>query len=224
MNTVAILIVLLIILVLFFGRQGGGGWRGRCGPGCRCPRCAENFTASESVMSPYTPLNMQDGALRGARFDGFGQEHPYLRADLAKNYRNWATSPNDIEQAQRSAWFQAVAGGNREHFEPGGGVGDAVARYHTPGSSIDYQQTLVDLVADPRMRAQQDNWYSEVAPKSQTSLKVDTLDEAAAVSNYRGHGIYAFRFDAPSQHNPLFITDQDATTYGPNATKFSFGE
>ena len=50
-----------------------------------------------------------------------------------------------------------------------------------------------------------------------------TMDEAAAVSNYNGHGLYSFRFVAPSQHNPLFITDQDASSYGVQTTKFTFG-
>ena len=98
-----------------------------------------------------------------------------------------------------------------------------MAAHHTPTPAINYQDTLVDLVADRRMKAQHANWHSEVVPKSQTSLKVDTMDEAAAVSNYNGHGMYAFRFGAPTQHNPLFVTDQDAESYAVNSTAFTFG-
>ena len=176
-------------------------------------------------MSPYTPIQMQDGALRGARHDAYNQDHAFLSADLAKNYRSWAAAPKDLEEAQRAAWFEAVSNGNNSYYnsEVGGDQSAELMQHHTPGPSINYQDTLVDLVADPRMRAQQDNWYSEVAPKSQTAMKVDTIDEAAAVSNYRGHGMYAFRFVAPSQHNPLFVTDQDAESYGVQSTKFTFG-
>ena len=48
-------------------------------------------------------------------------------------------------------------------------------------------------------------------------------DEAAAVANFHGHGIYAFRFCAPAQHNPLFITDQDPADYALEATEFRVG-
>jgi hypothetical protein len=229
----AILIALLIILILVVAFQSRifRLRRRKCPPGCVCPECREHMTkgrfagSSEKVMSPYTPLHMQDGAIRGARHDAYNQNHAYLTANLAKNYRAWASSPKDIEQAQRSAWFEAVSNGNNAYYntELGGDTASELVQHHTPGPSINYQDTLVDLVADPRMRAQQANWYSEVAPKSQTALKVDTIDEAAAISAQRGWGLYSFRFPAPSQHNPLFITDQDAESFGVQTTKFTFG-
>lgn len=231
----AILIVLLVVLVVIVAVQRRGGLQGGgydgCTPGCRCPRCLtarEPFAGSadsETVMSPYTPLQMQDGAIRGARHDAYNQDHAYIYADLAKNYRSWAAAPSDLEEAQRAAWFEAVSSGSNAYYNPevGGDPSQELTQHHTPGPAINYQDTLVDLIADPRMRAQQANWYSEVAPKSQTSMKVDTIDEAAAVSSYNGLGVYAFRFVAPSQHNPLFITDQDAESYGVEATKFTFG-
>ncbi len=181
---------------------------------------------TETVLSPYTAIDAQDSALRGTRHDGAGdQDHAYLSADLAKNYRAWASTPRDLEEAQRAAWFESTTQGTNSSFDPAtaGNVGAEAMLHHTPGPSINYQETLVDLVADPRMKAQQANWYSEVAPKSQTSMKVDTIDEAAAISNARGHGIYAFRFPAPSQHNPLFVTDQSAEDYGVQTTRFAFG-
>lgn len=217
----AILVVLVIILILAVAVRGRGlkWYHGD-------HKAMDKFTdATSSVMSPYTPLHFQDGAIRGARHDAYNQDHAYLSADLAKNYRAWATSPRDLEEAQRAAWFEAVSNGNNAFYNPelGGESGTELVQHHTPGPAINYQDTLVDLVADPRMRAQQANWYSEVAPKSQTSLKVDTIDEAAAISAQRGWGIYSFRFPAPSQHNPLFITDQDAESYGVNTTRFAFG-
>lgn len=217
----AVLVALVIILILVVAVRGRdlkwdhGDYK-----------TVDKFTdATSSVMSPYTPLHFQDGAIRGARHDAYNQDHAYLNADLAKNYSAWATSPRDLEESQRAAWFEAVSNGHNAYYNPelGGESGSELVQHHTPGPAINYQETLVDLVADPRMRAQQANWYSEVAPKSQTSMKVDTIDEAAAISAQQGHGIYAFRFPSPSQHNPLFITDQDAESYGVNTTRFSFG-
>jgi hypothetical protein len=226
----AILIVLLVVLIVVVAFQGRGFGRGGydgCPSGCGCPRCKKgSFTssmpapASSSVVSPYTPT-------RGARHDAYNQDHAYLSADLAKNYRSWAAAPRDLEEAQRAAWFEAVSNGNNSYYntEAGGNSASELIQHHTPGPAINYQDTLVDLVADPRMRAQQANWHSEVAPKSQTAIKVDTLDEAAAISNQRGHGLYAYRFPAPSNnnHNPLFITEQDAESFGVHTTKFTFG-
>jgi hypothetical protein len=220
----SILLVLLIVLIVVVACQGRGGGQGGGGQGSGGQHDA---FASSSVMSPYTPIRMQDGALRGARHDAFNQDHAYHTADLAKNYRAWATKPRDLEEAQRAAWFEAVSSGENSHYntEAGGYAADELTQHHTPGPSINYQETLVDLVApvDGRMRAQQENWHSEVAAKSQTAMAVDNLDEASAISNYRGHGLYSFRFAAPSQHNPLMVTDQDAETYGVHSTRFSFG-
>lgn len=223
------LLVVLVVVVIFNGAGGRGYGRqaGGCPPGCGCARCRagkDNF-AGAPEMSPYTPLHMQDGAIRGARHDAYNQDHAYLSADLAKNYRAWAAAPKDLEEAQRAAWFEAVSNGENASYDPeqGGDSGSELMQHHTPGPAINYQDALVDLVADPRMRAQQANWYSEVAPKSQTAMKVDTIDEAAAISTQHGHGLYAFRFPSPSQHNPLFITDQDAESFGVQTTKFTFG-
>lgn len=216
----AILVVLLVALIAAFAFQRQWG-------ACGCAKCKEkgSFLASAPDLSPYTPIGFQDAAIRGARHDAFNQEHAFRSADLAKNYRAWAASPRDLEEAQRAAWFESTASGDNAFYnaEAGGDAAAELTQHHTPAPSINYQDALVDLVADPRMRAQQANWHSEVAPKSQTAMRVDTLDEAAAIAHNRGHGLYAFRFPAVSQHNPLFITDQDAESYGVHTTRFSFG-
>ena len=212
------LLVVLIVVVVFQARL-------RCSVAWY-PLDKGSFTGgSSSVMSPYTPLQMQDGAIRGARHDAFNQDHAYLSADLAKNYRSWATTPRDLEEAQRAAWFEAISNGHNAYYNPevGGDTSAELMAHHTPGPSINYQDTLVDLVADPRMRAQQANWYSEVAPKTQTAMKIDSIDEAATMAAAPRSGLYSFRFSAPSQHNPLFLTDQDAESYGVQTTRFSFG-
>ncbi len=149
--------------------------------------------------------------------DSYGLDHGYGVEDLAKNYRNWAATPKTIEEAQRAAWFEATSQETPPpYYTNQGGI-------VSPESALNYNETLVDLISDPRMRAQQANWYSEVAPKSQTSMKVDTINEAAAVSNFHGWGIYSFRFGAPSQHNPLYLTDQDPEDYALQATEFMVG-
>lgn len=73
------------------------------------------------------------------------------------------------------------------------------------------------------MRAQQENWYKEVSPKSHTSMRVDTINEAATMSAIPRQGLYSFRLSAPSQYNPLLITDQDSDSYGAEATQFNVG-
>ena len=75
------------------------------------------------------------------------------------------------------------------------------------------------MVATPDMRRQHESWHAEVAPKSQTSLVVDDMDEAAAISSFNGVGINAFQFSAPKQSNALFLTDQNAESYAKNATR-----
>lgn len=237
----AILIVLLVVLVIVVFVRGGGGGGGDSGCGCGghggCGHGGhgchgghgghqkDTFAPSSTVMSPYTPIRMQDGAARGARHDAYDQDHAYMSADLGSNYRAWAAEPRDLEKAQQASWFETVSNGENSYYnsESGGNAADELMQHHTPGPSINYQDTLVDLVASPRMRAQQADWHKEVAPKSQTAMRVDTIDEAAAISTQGGHGLYAFRFPAASQHNPLFITDQDAESYGAHTTKFTFG-
>lgn len=228
------LLVVLILVVVFLGRGAHGAGCGcakcgSCAPGCGCPKCSgkDGFAGSDPTISPYTEISHQDGAMRHARHDAYNQDHAYLKADLAKNYRAWAAAPRDLEEAQRAAWFAATSNGENESYDPETG-GDAAAEmgsHHTPGPAINYQDALVDLVADPRMNAQHANWHSEISAKSQGALKVDTIDEAAAISTQGGHGIYAFRFPGSkvSQHNALFITEESAESQGVQATPFSIG-
>lgn len=213
----AMLLVVLIIVIVFQYR----GFGHRC-PARKTPHPL--FDSFDTNYPPRAPFHAQDGMLRGARQDAYNQDHAYHRADLAKNYRAWATTPRDLEEAQRAAWFEAIEFDHNATHDPEKSHNmDHQVQHHTPGSMLNYQDALVDLVADDRMRAQHMNWHSEVAPKSQTAMRVDDMAEASAMSSNRGHGVYAFRFSAPSQYNPLFITDQDAESYGPQATKFTLG-
>jgi hypothetical protein len=224
----SILIVLLAVLVVVVALQGRGGCGhgkhgggGGCGPACAAQK--SGFTSSGS--DPELAHQAVVGAMRGARLDAYNRPHAYSTADLAKNYRAWSAGPRDIEEAQRAAWFEATANGESAQYdtEAGGDMGAEVTAHHTPAPGINYQDALVDLVADPRMRAQHANWHSEVAPKSQTAMRVDDLDEASAVAAHKGHGLYAFRFAAPPQHNPLFVTEHDGQSFAQHTTQFTFG-
>jgi hypothetical protein len=240
--TEGILLVLVTLLLVVVIYQGGGLGKGALLP-VPGKTCAEGFAGGAPPDSlalgphlpPEAPLSGEEIPLTSPPWvagetapispfppppvgaEGYGLDSGYGAADLAKNFRNWAASPRDIEEAQRAAWFEATAKEDPPPFYTN--QGGIVA----PSPALNYQDTLVDLIADPRMRAQQANWYSEVAPKSQTSMKVDTIDEAAAVSAFRGWGIYSFRFGAPAQHNPLFITSEGPEDFALEATEFRVG-
>lgn len=205
----ALLTILIIVVVFRLGRNSGHGYDGCCSPNCGCPRCRPKEPFTDVPRAPPPPATCPSG--KDLRPVGSYQ-----------NIRSLTADPPALEEAQRMAWSEAVSGGDSEYYNPapGGGSYDEMVHHHTPGSSMNYQDALINLVADPRIRAQQADWYEEVAPKSQTAMTVDNLDEAAAVSTQNGHGLHSFRFPAPSQHNPLFITDQDAETYGEHATRF----
>jgi hypothetical protein len=159
----------------------------------------------------------RDGPVADVGTESWGLRGGYGSDSLAKNYRSWAAGPRDIDDAERAAWFETAAGQNPPpYYATHGG-------FVQPDPDLNYQDMLVDLIADPRMRAQQANWWSEVAPKSQTSMKVDTVDEAASIAAFQGHGIYAFRFGAPAQHNPLHLTDSGPADFAAEATEFMIG-
>jgi len=207
----AILIVLIILLVIVVLGQGRGGG-------------SKNRFATKGE-TPYTALDRQAGAITGVRNDGYNQEHPYVRADLAKNYRSWAAKPHDIAEAQRAAWYEATRpGSNSNAYDPtiAWDAGKDMANYHAPGPSINYQDALIDLVADERTRRNHEQWVSEVAPFSQTSMKVDDMDEAVAMAQPRV-GLSSFRFHGgPTQNNPLFVTELDAEQLASQGKRFDF--
>lgn len=123
----------------------------------------------------------------------------------------------DLEAAQLRAWEAAPPG---EPWAPE----DGGEQYRRATSQMDYQSALTDLVADERMRANHAAWTAEVAPKSHMGLKVDTIDEAAAMSSYNGWGINAFRMAAPAQRpDALFVTEMDGPSMARNATSFRLG-
>lgn len=217
----SILIVLIVVLVVVVV----------CNPQI-CPQSSDNNTCT-SINHKDCDCDYKDhfqscggcgnqhliNAMRGMRHDGYNQPHPVKNADLAKNYNCWSATPDDLTQAQRNAWFEITSNGENSQFNP-----ECPDTQHMSGSSLNYQDALVDLVADPRMRQQHSNWSNEVAPKSQTAMRVDDMDEASAMSSYNGHGLYTFRHAAPCQSdNKLFVTEEDPESFAKHTTKFTFG-
>ena len=88
---------------------------------------------------------------------------------------------------------------------------------------FDYNHSLVDLVATEGMKKQHSAWADEVGPKSQTAMKVDSIDEASTLSAYNGYGINAFRMASPPQNNPLMVTEHGPEDYAAQRTRpYSF--
>lgn len=190
----AILIAILVVLVLVVVYQGYQASKGK----------------NKSGFTPSIPASTCSG----------GEDAP----DPAQKQIP-SGAQQSLADAQREAWYQMTANGGNGDFDPskGGSPGAELEQFHKPAPGINYQDALIDSVADGRMRAQQKNWYSEVGPKSQTSMAVDTMDEAATMSAVPRQGITAFRFNAPTQNNPLFVTDQDKSQYARQATNFFIG-
>jgi hypothetical protein len=187
---------------------------------------AKAVNPTSDVISPYVPLAMQVEQTRLMPKHGNKHETQYTMDDWTKNNKAWSATPRDLADAQREAWFEATDSGSSA-FDPEISHNQAasITQHFDSGPSIDYQTALTDLVADDQMRNQQSNWAAEVAPKSMTALKADNMDEAAAIGANNGHGLYAFRFSGArvNQHNPLMLTDQDASDYAAHTTAFSFG-
>jgi hypothetical protein len=193
----AILIVLLVVLILVVAYQG--------------------YSYAQSKKEGYVMPARAGG--RPPSSESFSGPRP-----VRESMERGPTTSMNLDQAQRQAWQEATSPGSGGNYDPGQdcSAADSLAQHHASSPGINYQDALIDTVADKRMRAQHANWHSEVAPMSQTSSTVDNMDEAAAMSLPR-QGILAFRYSAPSQYNPHQITDQDAASFRQHATSFSFG-
>jgi hypothetical protein len=226
-ETLLLAVVVILVLVLAYQNRSilegeKEGFGGPILPG------TDIYAAGPEVTSPFVPIRYQNDLYRRIKMDGNDPNQAEFAADLAKNYQYWATTPRDLEDQQRTAWFEAISaatGQGAASYDPAQNydASSSTAAYHAPGASMNYQDALTDLVANPRMRAAHQNWWSEVAPFSQTSMKVDTIDEAATMSAVPRQGLYSFRLSAPTQHNPMMLTDQDPMSYARQATGFCFG-
>jgi hypothetical protein len=220
-------LVVILVIVVIYQNRGTLGEKSGFYNGAVLKHTGA-YSAEPGVTTPYVPLHHYNSLYRQSKIDGNDPRQSAAVGNMAKNYAYWATKPRDIEEQQRNAWFEAVSGSDHSgpaSFDPSkqNDPAGATSEYHEPGPSLNYQEALIDLVADSRMRAAHDNWHGEVAPFSQTSMKVDTMDEAATMSAVPRHGLYAFRLAAPAVHNPQQLTDQDGISYAQQHTGFSFG-
>ena len=129
-------------------------------------------------------------------------------------------SANAMSDGTRKAWLDTVTndGGYREtHDHSASGSNPTYS-----DSMTDYQDVLESQVIDGRMMDQQANWVSEVAPKSQTAMKIGSMDETAAQANWNGWGLRTFAMEAPPNHgDPLFVLEVDNDDYKETRTRLS---
>jgi hypothetical protein len=135
-------------------------------------------------------------------------------------------TPEELHRAERAAWF-SKRDSRRAHFDTERmmGVEGLISQDHETAPEINWQDGLVDLVADRRMRENQAKWNEEMQPFSSTWLKVDTIDEAA-VHGLGGPGnavgLYAFSRGGPQVHNPWQLTEVGPDDFSAMRTTFRF--
>ena len=196
-----ILIVILLCFVIFKSQEPGADG---CAPDCGCSGEATQFHSGGQIMDASHTVDTDAHQLPKTRNDMESMQKQ-IRALEASQYNAWAAAtPSD-------GWAPESVGCKGEL--------DMMNRTAPP---IDYQTALTDMVVDRRMLDNHNSWTSEIAPKSQTALKVDTIDEAAAMSIPRV-GLNSFRMSAPQQHNPLFVTELDAPSLAKHATRYRLG-
>jgi len=223
----AVLVGLLIVLVAVIAYQSSKktGGEGFCGGTDTLP------FYPPGVHNPYTILNKQIGALRGARHDAFNQPPLWRQpGGLDRYHRSGATiRPEDVAAADRAMWFTAPHGGtdaqsdHEMHDAPE--VHDIHGTHGTHegfagngSGGMDYNTYIADLVVDPRTRDNHHRWVEEMRPWSGTAAMVDDMDEAMeATTHFTG-----LRRPQPiAIHNPLQLTERDTSTFISNA-RFNF--
>lgn len=129
-----------------------------------------------------------------------------------------APSGSVMSDGTRKAWLDTVTNDGGYHESNDSGASD----YHESYDHMeDYQKVLEAEVIDGRMVDQQANWVSEVAPKSQTAMKVGSMDETAALAAWNGWGLKTFAMEAPPNHgDPLFVLEFDNDDYKEMRTSF----
>jgi hypothetical protein len=221
----AILVSLLVLLVIIVAYQGCN-WtmgrndsRGGYEPRGRC----DGFRPRE--YNPRAVLGKQLSSLEGVRHDAYNQPHVRSHPSrLAAHHQSGAaTSPENIAEAERELWFAATESANTGGFDTFAGQNAAsdTMQYHESAPGIDYSEYITDLVVDDRTKDNHKKWAKEMQPWSGTTMKVDDMDEALAMSTHRV-GIGAFALRAPVQYNPTQLTEIDGHLNQQHTTPFRF--
>ena len=210
----AILVSLLVLLVIIVAYQGcnwtkdrndsRGGYEPRGG--------CDGFRSRD--YSPRAVLGKQLSSLEGVR-------NP---SRLAAHHKSGAaTSPEKIAEAEREMWLAATESANTGGFDTFAGQNTAsdTTQYHEAGPGIAYNEYITDLVLDDRTKENHTKWANEMKPWSATTMKVDNMDEALAMSTHRV-GIGAFALNAPVQYNPTQLTEIDGNLNQEHTTPFRF--
>lgn len=210
---IAVTIVVVLLIIYIFLEYHRKQDKTKCPPK---DKSKETLVATNE-QSPYTALDNQNEIYRKLRMD------PKYAAEIRPQDINfWSTTPGDINSAMSQAWCPADPhDDNHERAESFVKGRDMAEKNHgDSGTGIDYQNTLIDLVATPKMREEHAAFCGEIMGKSRTQLRVDTIDEAAALSTYNGHGIKTFSMDGPSQHNPTSVPEESRESYAKINTKY----
>lgn len=164
-------------------------------------------------QNAYVMQNRELVARAGYRNDAYKQIGA-LTAQLERTN----TKPEQIAQAESEAWFESQREKGVSNFDPTApqDAGNNLAAEHAPGSAMDYQSHITDLIIDPRTRDNHRKWASEVRPFSGVAKSVDTLDLENYV-DFRG----LRRPQAVAQNNPLMVTEMGADDLSGNK-KFNF--
>ena len=204
------LLIVLVVLVVFQSSKGKGhgcsGETGKYDTYRSAPR--------EGFQNPWATVDKMHRVVQGSP-DGpkILKDHRNLIPQLAR--AKASATPEEMHKAERAAWFSARDVGKRAAFntEKMTEIEDQIHQEHATEPDIDWQDALVDLIADKRVRENQRKWNSEMEPFNTTWLKVDDSDE---ITMY-GLGIprqgiaYAMGSAPPTVHNPWQLTELDPT-------------
>jgi hypothetical protein len=215
----AIIIALIVVLIAIVAYQGNG-WMSKSGCGNGDAGKYDTYAAAkapaqrERYQNPYTTLEKMQRTVQGSP-DGpkLLKDHRNLIPNMARS--SASATPEQLYKAERASWFAARDARKSAGWDPEKGteIGDQIQHEHATEPGLDWQDSLIDLIADPRLRENQRKWNAEMDPFNSTWLKVDDSDE---ITMY-GLGIprqgiaYAMGSAPPPVYNPFFLTELDPT-------------
>lgn len=215
-NDHTIIIALLIVLVVIIAWQGSG-WMSKRNGGNGGGACGAKSGGSETFTNPWLTNDKQFAAVQGNP-DGpkILRDKRWLIPQLAR--ANASATPEELHKAERAAWFSARDAGKRATFDTERmyNTEDLTMQEHETEPQINWQDSLIDLVADKRIRENQRKWNAEVQPWNTTWLKVDDIDEASVFGlggPGNAQGLYTFSRGGVNVHNPMFLTDVGPTEF-----------
>lgn len=223
------LLIVLIIVIACQGSmwmqqsQGGsnsGGGNGGYGGGNGGGGCRSGF------QNPWTNNHKLHAVVQGSP-DGpkILRSHRNLIPAMART--SASATPEQLHKAERAAWFKARDQSQRSGFDTERmmDTSDLTMQEHDSSPAINWQDALVDLVADKRVRENQAKWEAEMQPFNTTWLKVDDMDEASVFGlggPGNAQGLYTFSRGGVNVDNPMFLTDVGPDEFSQMKSAFRF--